>query len=327
MKNKNILFITPEFFGIEKSLMAAMEEKGYSVFWYDERSIRSSFCRAVNSISSRFFESQSNFYYKKIISNINYQVDQILIVKGDMVTPKTIERFREKFPHAKITLYLWDPVANIPGILNKVSLYDRVISFEPKDCKKYGFEFRPLFCDLENKTVLGKQNDNEKYDICFYGTMYHDRFHIVHLMREYCKTHGMRFYSFCFLRGKFMGLYYFLTNKGFRELGKESISYKPKSSAEIADLIKSSRIILDVNDPYQEGLTIRTLETLACGKKMITTNPDIVNYDFFNKNNICVIKRDEVDIPSYFFNTKYESIPDSVLNRYTARGWVDDVIR
>lgn len=327
VSKKNIAFITPEFFGIEKSLINAMEAEGHKVLWFDERSVKSSFARAINSVSSIFFRQYSERYYKKIISSISIQLDFIIIVKGEMVSEKTIKRFRETFPKAELILYLWDPIKNIKGILPKIKLYDRVISFEPKDCKKYGLEFRPLFTDIEKKDGEFQTQSKDKYKISFYGTMYGDRFYIVYLMREYCKRNNISFYSFCYLRGKFMSLYYYITNKGFRKLGKDSISFKAKTSSEISEILDSTEIILDVNDKYQEGLTLRTLETLYNGKKMITTNADIINYDFYNKKNILVIKRNEIVIPKEFLNSKYESIPNEVLEKYTAKGWVKDVIK
>lgn len=325
MSKKNVLFISPEFFGIEKSLLHAMEDEGYHVIWHNERSICSSFSRALNSISSKFFENYSNMYYRKIISEINISLDIILIVKGDMVTEKTIANFRTNFPNAKLVLYLWDSVKNVKGILPKARLYDRVITFDPEDSEKYGFEFRALFCDVEKKVSNHTDKEEEHYDICFYGTMYGDRFHIVYMMREYCRLNNMSFYSFCFLRGKFMRLFYFLTNDGYRELGSKALSYKSKSAIEIAGILNASDIILDINDKYQKGLTIRTLETLISGKKMITTNADIVNYDFYNANNICVISRDNVRIPESFYKNKYIEIPRDILEKYTAKGWVKDV--
>lgn len=324
---KNILFITPEFFGIEKSLIKAMEAKGNTVTWFNERAITSSFAKAINSVNPHIFDSYSNRYYSRIIERNNRKFDQIIIVRGEMVTKKTLSAFRSKYPNAELVLYLWDPVINIKGILPRVKLYDRVISFEPKDCKKYGFEFRALFCDLDKTPEVCINTDLDEYDVCFYGTMYRDRFHVVHLMKEFCKKNNKRFYTFCFLRGRFMGLYYCVTNKGYRELGSDAISYIPKSSAEIAGIIEVSTIILDINDPYQGGLTIRTLETLVSGKKMITTNPEIVNYDFYNSNNICVIGRDKIEVPNEFFETKYEPVPGNILRKYTAEGWVEDVIR
>jgi hypothetical protein len=41
---------------------------------------------------------------------------------------------------------------------------------------------------------------------------------------------------------------------------------------EIADLFKSSKVVLDITHPNQKGLTSRTFEALSSGSKLITNN-------------------------------------------------------
>lgn len=322
--DKKILFISPEFFGIDKIIMSVLEEKGATVTWLNERSVKSALGRALNTVNHNFFYYQSNKYYKSRLNNLSEIYDIVFIIKGDMVTKETISLLKEKNPNAQIILYLYDPVRYIKGIEKKISLYDRVISFEPGDCKKYGFKFRPLFCDLKENVskdvVLQK-----KYDICFYGTMYGDRFAIVHQIKTFCQKNKIKFYSFCFLRGKFMAVYYWMKDATFRKMGLSSVSFTPKNSDEISEIIASSEIVLDINDIYQEGLTLRTMETLVSGKKMITTNKDIAHYDFYNPNNICIVDRKNIVIPKQFLKTQYEKVNPNILKYYTAEGWVDDV--
>ena len=323
LKGKKILFISPEFFGIEKSIMRVLEESATWVQWFDERSVKSAFFRALNSVRPKLFYFQSYNYYKKKCTEIKEDVDIIMIIKGDMISRKTLTLMRNRFKNAEIILYLFDSVRNVKGILEKVGLYDKVLSFDPGDCKEYGFKFRPLYCDFEKKQKRKKKE--VIYDICFYGTMYGDRFRIVNRVQEYCKRQGMKFYSFCYLRGKFMALYYWISEKEYRKMQKGMISFKAKSTAEIEDIVESSKIVLDANDVNQQGLTIRTLETLMSGKKMITTNKDIVNYDFYNPNNILVVDRDDIHITEEFMTSEYIEIDQSILAKYSAEGWINDV--
>jgi len=326
VENKKIMFISPEYFGIDKIIMQILGEQGAMITWIDERSVKSSFGRALNSISPKlFFYHQSNNYYKHALSDLPDNYDMVFVIKGEMITRETIMLLRKKNPNAQLVLYLYDPIVYVKGILEKTKLYDRVISFEPNDCKKYGFEFRPLFCDIKNPHSTSTIQPEKHYDICFYGTMYGDRFQIVYQIKKYCESHGLSFYSFCFLRGKFMAWYYWLRNSAFRKLGLRSVSFESKSTDEIGKIIASADIILDANDILQKGLTLRTLETLVSGKKMITTNKDIVNYDFYNPNNICVVDREKIDIPLSFIESKYEPVDKEILERYTASGWIKDV--
>ena len=41
-------------------------------------------------------------------------------------------------------------------------------------------------------------------------------------------------------------------------------------------------IILDIAHPHQKGLSFRPYEAMGLRKKLITTNKDITNYDFYN---------------------------------------------
>ena len=122
-----------------------------------------------------------------------------------------------------------------------------------------------------------------------------------------------------------MAVYYWLRNKAFRKMGLKSVSYTPKTTKEIATIIRNSKIIMDANDVLQEGLTLRTIETMVSGKRMITTNKAILDYDFYNPNNICVVDRKNIVIPQEFLDGAYEKVPAEILERYTAEGWVNDV--
>ena len=51
-------------------------------------------------------------------------------------------------------------------------------------------------------------------------------------------------------------------------------------------------------------------------KKLITTNPDIINYDFYNPNNIHVIDEENIRFDAEFFNVPYEPIPEYKYNNY-----------
>jgi len=64
---------------------------------------------------------------------------------------------------------------------------------------------------------------------------------------------------------------------------------------------------------------------LGLHKKLITTNSDIVNYDFYNPQNILVVDEKNPTIPASFFETKYIPIPAAIFNKYTLEGWTDAI--
>ena len=66
--------------------------------------------------------------------------------------------------------------------------------------------------------------------------------------------------------------------------------YVPINGEEMNQLFLNSRCILDSPQAGQLGLTIRVLEALGAKKKLITTNKDIKNYDFYKEENIYEVR-------------------------------------
>ena len=84
----------------------------------------------------------------------------------------------------------------------------------------------------------------------------------------------------------------------------------------------SSKAVLDIVQDGQVGLTIRTMETICYRKKLITNNTDVINYDFYNPDNIFVIGKDDINDLNEFINRPFIDIPDEILIRYNFCDWV-----
>lgn len=83
-----------------------------------------------------------------------------------------------------------------------------------------------------------------------------------------------------------------------------------------------SKAIVEINQSQQNGLTVRALEALFTEKKLITNNLDIINMDFYNKNNIFIIGQDSFNLLRKFIDSDYEKIPKSIIDNYSASKWL-----
>ena len=72
---------------------------------------------------------------------------------------------------------------------------------------------------------------------------------------------------------------------------------------------------------------MRTLETFGAGKKLLTTNAGIVDYDLFDAPNIHVIDRANVVVALEFLDTPYNPPTAELLYKYSIAGWLDDILR
>ena len=323
---KKILFFSPAFFNYECIIAEKTREMGAYVDMYDVRAVTSAFYRAVLKISPSLFYWRSLRYYSDVIEkNKDKNYDYILIVKCDMTPASILVRLKEMYPNAKLCLYLWDSVENIPGIDSKFKFFDTLHSFDLKDCEKYqDLKFQPLFfCDQFRGT--NSANDY-KYDISFIGTIHSDRYAVIKQVQRLADYNKLKCYWFLYLQSKFIYYFYKMMKKEFRNTDKSMFRFEKKAATEIAEVVAASKVVLDIQHPKQTGLTMRTLEMVGMNKKLITTNESIKQYDFYNCKNIAVVDRDNVDIPETFFKEKYIPLLDDVYEKYSLRNWILGVL-
>lgn len=326
ISGKKILFFVPAFFGYENKIVKKMEDMGASVDMYDVRSVTSAKDRALLKISPKIFATKSQEYYEKIIEdNKGKDYDYILVVKCDMTPESVLIRFRKEYPNAKLCLYLWDSIDNIPGVLDKFKYFDTLHSFDMEDCRKHPvLKFRPLFYADEFRKELSQEE--KKYDVSFAGTIHSDRYAVIKEVRKIVAEKGLSSYWFCYLQSKFIYYFYKATKKEFADTKITDFDLEKKGSEQIASIVDQSKIVLDIQHPKQTGLTMRTIEMVGMNKKLITTNASIKNYDFYNPNNISVVDRKNVRIDDSFLQSQYEPLNDALYEKYSLQSWVLEVL-
>lgn len=325
--NKRILLLSPAFFNYENIIKEKMEQLGAIVKFYDERAVKTAFEKALLKISPKIFTRKAYKYYQTIIDeNKGSNFDFIVIIKCDMVSIRTINELRLSFPKAKMCLHIWDSVRNIPNISEKIKYFDYASSFDRNDCMKdLGLHFRPLFFSDD---FCGKTDDNKnfQFDVVFCGTIHSDRLYILKTIEHQCMKLNLKYYKYYYLQSRFIYYYYKLTKKSFRDTKYEDFSYIKKNHKEIAEIEDAARIIIDIQHPAQSGLTMRTIEMVGLRKKLITTNAEIVNYDFYDSSNICIINRNSPVLDQNFISVPYKELPDSIYQKYSLCQWILDIL-
>ena len=313
---KRILMFCPKFFGYDKKIADALRSQGHQVDLYDERVSNNVFAKTCIRYNIKLFRPVLDRYISRIIAdNTDKQYDFIFVVKGEGLTAKGLSQLRQAYPQAKQILYLWDSLENIPEGVEKNSLYDRVLTFDPKDAKQYGLHFRPLFY---HNGFSGKEETNAfDYDIAFIGTAHSARPRIVKALRTQCEEKGRKMFSFLFSPHYLVYLFNKLTNCEYRNVKWSDLQTKPLPAQTVREIYNTSRCVLDIEHSKQRGLTMRTIEMLGMGKKVITTNALIAEYDFYNPQNFFIIDRENPVLDVSFFDTPYVPLPEQTQNKYS----------
>ncbi len=60
---------------------------------------------------------------------------------------------------------------------------------------------------------------------------------------------------------------------------------------------------------------------------MITDNPNILNYDFYSPENICLIDPENIKISEDFFSKPYKPLDTAILGKYSLEHWIHNIIK
>lgn len=321
LTGKKILLLYARFFEYDIIVKNKLQEMGASVDLYDARANIGNFGKAFLKITDRFYKQKQIRFHKKICnSQKNTKYDFILT--NENLDCEVLKKYKEVFPAAKLFLYLDDSVENLRNVNETFSYYDKVMTFDRFDSQKYKINFRPLFFNENISLIKNKQTETD-FDVCFVGTGHSDRLNIIDSLKN--SNPQKKFDLYVFLQSWFMYFYYCLKNKEYRKYKFSFFKYKKITMKEVAFKMSKSKAILDIQHPKQSGLTIRTIESIGMGKKLITTNRDILNYDFYNPSNILIIDRSNPVLDESFFDQQFIELDKDIYDKYSIESWINDI--
>jgi hypothetical protein len=311
-----ITVVSLDNWGFNNYIVTALEKENHNVHHINFNNYKYKYpnllYRAYNVFLKTFFKKNLKTIYfgKKIIENlkeINTPQDVILVIKGDHIDPKSILELKK---YGKKTIaYFNDNTYRCPKITRVIPYFDEVFSFEKEDCEKHNLKFATNW--IYNSPI--KTEDSFEHQV----------FNIISKDKRLPVLSKIA----SDLKSKNISHKIFVYNKKI-ENRTSTIEFINKHIplTEINEYINRSQVLLDINREGQNGLTFRVFESLGLQKKLITTNSDIINYDFYNPNNILVIDEKNPDVPVSFFEKEYEKIPDNIFKKYTLQGWINNVV-
>lgn len=320
---KKILFIGPETFNYEKEIVREMERLGAQVVYRSDKPSKALVIKAFLRLFPRLLWGYSDRVFKQWLAlNGPVDCDIILVIKGEGLSPKFIDFLRGKYTKAKFVFYLWDSINNVRNVELKLSKFDYLYSFDMHDCEEdKRFKYRPLFF-LERYWSPG---GNEGSGCFFIGTLNGDRPEVIsRLIRSF--PENIKFNYWLFVRNKIELLLRRFFDSSLRGLDQSRLLSVPMSSADISQNFQRSAAIVDIEHPNQVGLTMRTFEVLASGKKLITTNRNIMCHDFYDPNRICVIDRTAPSLDANFVVSPTVQLSEKFYQKYCLRGWILDIL-
>lgn len=324
-----LLLIMPNFFDYPDIIKVALTEKGYDVDFFDDRPSTKGWVKAVIRVNKRLIQKSIRSYFDIIMKTIkNRKYDVVFFISGQSLSfdENMVWEIKKSQPQARFILYQWDSLKNFPYIVRMHKFFDKCYSFDRKDVRENkNLIFLPLFYCKRYEQIGKQKQENLKYDFCFVGTAHPQKYKFIKRISEQLKDVFPRQYIYFFFPSVIVFVYRKIVNRELRKAHYKEFHFTPLTGDEISDLYLNSRCVLDSSQAGQEGLTMRTLEAVGAKKKLITTNRDIVNYDFYREENIYIYEN-KIDMSSPFFTRPYVDIDNVIYKKYSLDSWLNELL-
>lgn len=226
-----------------------------------------------------------------------------------------LEFLRQNNPGVKIFLFLCDTLKDtFPRYNDYFPLFNRVYTFDKDDANRHGFAYQP------NPVIDINHEGEQKYDISFVGSVHkhtRNRPALLRFVQEFCQQNHLTA-SFYLLYQGYKDKHPSLFKRFWRRVvdgsyNKEIEAYRPYGFmhdeplplSEIDRMYNQSKVILDINHPGRQGMTINCLAALGKGKKLITTNARIREEPFYDPSVIYILDENNPYIAPDFINSPY----------------------
>lgn len=312
---KKVLFIAPNFFNYSLLIKHELESMGAVVDYFSNKP-NSNSSKIIEIFSSKIYQKIKNRYFKKLSRKISNNYEFVLIIRPDIIPNEFLNIVKTKNPNSKYIQYIWDDIKLFPKILDTIKYFDKTFSYDIIDSEEYGLLLRPFFFVelFEDDKKVDYTCNNELF---FIGSFHTDRVQVLEKIKK--MNPDIKLYHHLYINPLV-----FLVNK--IPLSKRKLfKFHKMNYIKMVKTINKSVAILDIQNNSQHGLTTRIFEALGAKTKIVTTNCNIMKYEFYNTNNILIVDRNNPLIDKSWFNLPYHEYDKNIYEKYNIRNWINEV--
>lgn len=294
-----------------------MKSESLSDMGFDAFSLKDYFpekTKKINGLSKFFYRKLPtcffNFYRRK-----KTEKNGVAVVFS-ITNLDVIDNIRKRNPDKEVRLWLWDSLSVIPknrrrSLFNYCFIYNiKIYTFDRIDSDKYDIGYINQFTEVDD-SLRSSLREKDPY-VFFCGQDKNRAEYLSHIAESFDKKKVNYFFLV-------------ISKKDYNQNGskikyqQEGISYK-----EYLSHAYQSSALLEINQENQNGLTVRSVESILLDKKLITNNVNIREYDFYNSQNIYILGKETRSLDE-FMSEKISSYPAALKDRYTFRNFLSEI--
>ena len=325
--SKKILFIYKNQ-TLSKVFEENLYKEGYDLeilFKEQFKQFRLTFLQKIINIICRVFFKVNNYpikadeenfknFCKKSLKNLpQKKFDYCLVIRGDLVPEFVINHARSI--SKKMVDFQLDGLSFSSKILDYQKYFDRIFVFDPEDVKRHP-SFNLVF--LPN-CYFGETDFTQpsEIDLLYIGQFIEKRHQQLSSIHNYLESQQMHYSSYTSL----------YQGRDFIPLHHKILHHKISTTyQENIDFVKKSKTLIDFKRDEHDGLSLRFFEAMQYGKKIITDNVSVKNYEFYHPNNIFVTDFVHLDGILEFIQKPYHPLPETLIEQYGFKNWIKVIL-
>lgn len=324
-----ILFLAPKYQDLYKPILEELKKR-HEVYYLEDKELPTDcYLVAGNPLKKTVFSIYNKVakayerYWNSLFEEtpaLNEPFDVFFCIQGLSVCRALTHRLRAINPNIRCSLYIWDTLRYYDYGRN-VPLFDKCYSFDYQDAENNkNINFLPFYW-------VGYEGQSQEimYDLSIIGNDHDGRFEIVNQLLPEIERLGLKH----FIKIKPCDEYNIIPPIGrlirtlFRRAEKKKMQQNYRkclasplclkqnmSVAEVEEVIRQSKCIIDTDRESQTGTTPRVIWALAQGKGVLTTNKNIVKMPFYSESVFSIFDRENPTLDVQFIKN-YEPKPVS----------------
>ena len=236
---------------------------------------------------------------------------ETIIVFETHTTSCYLRWLHQKAPDARIILWFWNPVGE-GKMLKWLPTYVEPWTYSMKDSETFHLRRNTQFffdCLAEEAEAVRKRAEEEKVSRPLKAAF-------VGRDKDRSEALGAIAAQLCEAGVEVKMEIVPPARKEPKVLFEKLMSYR-----QIIDRAIEADILLDYSIDPEAGLSLRPMEALFFGKKLITNTREILQADFYHPSNIYVLGEDERTLQE-FLDCPVEAVPDEIRDRYLLSAWL-----
>jgi len=335
MKEKRILFACPNDVNITEVFINNLEKSGYNLYFVPIIKFKypSFKYRFKNFLLKTFLndysykgklanELRADFFNKKI-NDFGYKYfDYALFIRPDLYPLEKIIK-NVRYVSKKSIAYQWDGLNRYPNIFKIISYFDKFYVFQKKDFFNYRKKYPNLyFTQNFYSDTLNVSTMDKTIDIFYIGSYFQNRLDKIKYLYDKLKSAHLKMKIVFYIgRGKSKKYNYKYNEMGISFI-EDPINYNIINSE-----LNSVKVLLDFCASAHEGLSLRFFEAIKFKIKIITDNPAVKEYDFYNPQNVFILGQDNILKLKDFIYSAYAPLEKNIYEKYSFKNWITELLK